>query len=444
MSTYNFKSCCVCDAVKLGVSGEPVIKSLFTLHTLLALFVCCVLLPVQAAELAQATPEQLGVSTAALAKVDAFMAQQVEQQQIAGGIVMISYKGKICFFHAYGKRDREADLPMHKDTIFRLYSMTKAITSAAALKLYEEGRIGLNDPVSKYIPNFKNLQVATKDGLRPPSRPVTVKDLMLHISGITYGDGPEALQKAWKTQNPWVAHDLADFVERLAKVPLAFDPGTDWHYGAGISVLGRVVEVASGQTLDSYLKKTFFDPLDMRDTGFYVPTNKLDRFAAVYEPVEGGGLKRQEKDQPEPLNFSRPATLFLGGGGLVSTARDYMRFLSMIEREGELDGIHFLKPQTVALMTSNQLPESAFPIDVGDGIHIGEGFGLGFAVHTGAKADTNGPIGEYGWGGAASTHYWLQPESKLIVVTMEQVMPFRPDTESGIKSFVYDAIGSGE
>lgn len=418
--------------------------SLFTLHCSLALVAVCVLLSVQAAGLPEATPEQTGVSTAELVKVDAFMQRQVEEQQIAGGIVMISYKGRLCFFHTYGKQDIEADIPMQKDTIFRIYSMTKAITTAAALKLYDEGKIGLDDPVSEYIPSFRKLQVATQDGLRPPSRPVTIKDLMLHVSGITYGEGPEAIKEAWETQNPWEAYDLSEFVERVSKVPLAFDPGTDWHYGAGISVLGRVVEVASGQSLDVFLKKTFFAPLDMPDTGFYVPTNKLDRFAAVYEPVEGGGLKRKEKEEPEPINFTRPATLFLGGGGLVSTARDYMRFLSMIERGGELDGIRFLKPETVALMTSNQLPECAFPIHFGDDIHFGQGFGLGFAVRTEAKEDTIGRIGEYGWGGAASTHYWLHSENELIVVTMEQGMPYRPDTEDGIKTFIYDAITSGE
>ncbi len=413
-------------------------RSLFILPSLLAL--CCILPPVQAAQLPEATPAQLGLSTAELAKVDAFMKRQVEEQQIAGGIVMISSKGKICFFHTYGKQDLEADIPMQKDTIFRIYSMSKAITTAAALKLYEEGKIGLDDPVAKSIPSFRNLQVATEDGLRPPSRPVTVKDLMLHTSGITYDDGPEAIGKAWETQTPWEADGLADCVERLSKVPLAFDPGTDWNYGAGIDVLGRVVEVASGQPLDSYLKKTFFDPLDMPDTGFYVPTNKLDRFAAIYEPVVEGGLKQRDEHYP----FTRPHSLFYGGHGLVSTARDYMRFLSMIARGGELDGIRFLQPETVALMTSNQLPEPAFPIHFGDDIHFGRGFGLGFAVRTEANEDTIGRIGEYGWGGAASTHYWLHPESELIVVTMEQFMPYRPDTEDGIKTFIYDAIGSGE
>ena len=391
-----------------------------------------------ARELAQVTPAKAGLSEAKLAEVNKFMERQVADQKIAGGIVMISHNGKIGFFHTYGQMDREANKPMQADTIFRIYSMSKAITTAAALTLCDAGKIGLNDPVSKYIPSFADLKVATTNGLRTTTRPMTVKDLMLHTSGITYRSGAESVTEAYDRLKPMDSVNLSEMAEKFSQIPLAFDPGMDWVYGAGIDVLGRVIEVASGESLDVFLDKVIFKPLDMTDTAFSVPPEKLARFAANYRRSTNGLVVM---DVPAESKYAKPTTFFSGGGGLVGTARDYMRFLAMIEQGGKLDGKRILKAKTVKLMTCDQLPEAAFPIYFGKEKRSGTGFGLGFSVRTEITTwDKGGHVGEYGWGGAASTHYWASPKDKLIVITLEQIMPYQWDTEFGVKKLIYDAV----
>ena len=390
-----------------------------------------------AREIPAVTPEKAGLAEPKLAEIDQFMDREVSDQKIAGGVVIVSHAGKIGFFHSYGLRDREAKKPMTPDTIFRIYSMSKAITSAAALNLYDAGKLGLDDPVSKYIPSFADLKVAASSGVRPPIRPVTVRDLMLHISGFTYGDGPDALKEASRRLKPMDSTNLEEMAGKLAQVPLAFDPGTDWNYGVGIDVLGRVIEVAIGQSLDVFLDQVIFKPLDMHDTGFSVPPEKLDRFAAIYSRSNGLSVI----DAPATSKFAGKVTFFSGGGGLVSTARDYMRFLSMIERGGSLDGHRILRAKTVKLMTSNLLPAEAYPIHFGAEKRFGTGFGLGFAVRTeNTNWDPDAHIGEFCWDGAASTHYWVSPADKLIVVTLEQIMPYEWDTERGVKRLLYEAL----
>lgn len=408
------------------------------LPTLLSLFLSTLTLTLTAREIPLVPPAKAGLSETKLAAVDQFMERQVASQKMAGGIVMISHQGKIGFFQTYGMMDREAKKPMSPDTIFRIYSMSKAITTAAALTLYDAGKIGLDDPVSKYIPSFANLKVATTNGLRAPARPMTVKDLMLHTCGMTYANGPDALKEAYDRLKPMESVNLAEMAEKLSQVPLAFDPGTDWVYGVGIDVLGRVIEVASGENLDVFLDKAIFKPLDMTDTAFSVPPEKIGRFAANYSRSPEG-LKLI--DAPSESRYAKPVTFFSGGGGLVGTARDYMRFLAMIERGGTLDGQRILRSKTVKLMTSNQLPREAFPIYFGAEKRPGTGFGLGFSVRTEITSwDPAGHAGEYGWGGAASTHYWVSPSDKLIIVTLEQIMPYQWDTEFGVKKIIYDAI----
>lgn len=392
-----------------------------------------------AREIPQVAPAKAGLSESKLTEVDKFMERQVADQKIAGGIVVISHGGKIGFFHTYGQMDREANQPMKPDTIFRIYSMSKAITTAAALTLYDAGKIGLDDPVSKYIPSFANLKVATTNGLRAPTRPVTIKDLMLHTCGMSYGGvGPDALKETWNRLKPLESANLAEMAEKLSQVPLAFDPGTDWTYGVGIDVLGRVIEVVSGDSLDVFLDKAIFKPLDMPDTAFSVPPEKLIRFAANYSRSTNGLIVM---DAPATSKYAKPTTFFSGGGGLVGTARDYLRFLAMIEQGGKLDGKRVLKARTVKLMTSDQLPKAAFPIYFGTEKRPGTGFGLGFSVRTEITSwDPAGHVGEYGWGGAASTHYWASPRDKLIVITLEQIMPYQWDTEFGLKKIIYDAV----
>lgn len=405
---------------------------------LLALIFSSLTLALIAREIPQVTPAKAGLSETKLAEVDQFMEQAVANRKIAGGIVIVSHGGKIGFFHTYGQRNLEAKQPMSPDTIFRIYSMSKAITTAAALSLYDAGKLGLDDPVSKYIPSFENLKVATTNGLRAPSRPVTIKDLMLHTSGLTYGDGPDALKENYKRLKPLESTNLAEMAEKLSQVPLAFDPGTEWNYGVGIDVLGRVIEVVSGKNLDEFLAQTIFQPLNLTDTSFSVPPEKRGRFAATYTRTNG---TLKAIDAPAESKFAKPVTFFSGGGGLVSTARDYLRFLAMIERGGTLDGHRILRAKTVKLMTSNQLPAAAFPIHFGNEQRYGTGFGLGFNVRTEITTwDPAGHVGEYGWGGAASTHYWASPTDKLIVVTLEQIMPYHFDTEFGVKKIIYDAV----
>lgn len=409
-----------------------------TRTTVLALLCSTLTATLSAAELPQTAPAKAGLSETKLAAVNQFMERQVADQKIAGGIVIISHQGKIGFFQTYGLMDREAKKPMQPDTIFRIYSMSKAITTAAALTLYDAGKLGLDDPVSKYIPSFANLKVATTNGLRTPSRAMTVKDLMLHTSGITYGGGPDALKDNWGRLKPLESTNLTEMCEKLSQIPLAFDPGTDWVYGAGIDVLGRVIEVVSGENLDVFLAKIIFKPLDMPDTAFTVPSEKLPRFAANYRRSTNGLVVI---DAPAQSHYAKPTTFFSGGGGLVGTARDYMRFLAMIEQGGALDGKRILKAKTVALMTSDQLPKEAFPIYFGAEKRAGTGFGLGFSVRTEITGwDLAGHVGEYGWGGAASTHYWASPKDQLIVVTLEQIMPYQWDSEFGLKKIIYDAL----
>jgi CubicO group peptidase (beta-lactamase class C family) len=394
--------------------------------------------PVLAGEIPVVSAAEAGLSEAKLAEVDKFMEHQVAEKKIAGGIVIVAHDGKIGFFHAYGQMDVEAKQPTRLDTIFRIYSMSKAITTAAALNMVDAGKIAVDDPVSKYIPSFGDLKVTTPSGLRAPKRPMTVRDLMLHTAGLTYGGDHDALKEAYDRLKPLQSADLKEMTDKLAQAPLAFDPGTDWTYSASIDVLGRVIEVAGGETLDVFLQKKIFDPLDMPDTAFNVPPEKLARFAANYSRSTGG-LK--VIDIPAKSKYANKVTFFSGGGGLVGTARDYVRFLTMIQNGGELDGHRILRPETVALMTTNQLPKEAFPIHFDKVARLGTGFGFGFSVRTeNTSWDPAGRLGEYGWGGAASTHYWVSPADKLIVVTLEQIMPYQWDTEFGVKKIIYDAI----
>jgi CubicO group peptidase (beta-lactamase class C family) len=394
--------------------------------------------PLLAGEIPVVSAAEAGLSEAKLAGVDKFMERQVADKKIAGGIVIVARDGKIGLFHAYGKMDLETNQPTRLDTIFRIYSMTKAITTAAALNLVDAGKIGVDDPVSKYIPSFADLKVTTPSGLRAPKRPMSVRDLMLHTAGLTYGAPSDAHKEAYDRLKPLQSKDLKEMTDKLAQIPLAFDPGTDWTYSAAIDVLGRVIEVASGETLDVYLKKTIFEPLDMPDTAFNVPPEKLPRFAANYTRSTGG-LK--VTDVPAKSAYAKEVTFFSGGGGLVSTAMDYLRFLTMIQNGGELGGHRILRPETVALMTTNQLPKEAFPIHFNKEARLGTGFGFGFSVRTeNTSWDPSGRLGEYGWGGAASTHYWVSPADKLIVITLEQIMPYQWDTEFGVKKIIYDAI----
>ena len=389
-------------------------------------------------EVPGAAPELVGLSSEKLRRIDPLIRTMIDQKKIAGEVIVVAKDGQVAYLESWGKMDLEAGKAMRPDTIFRLYSMTKAIVTTAALILYEEGKLGLGDPLGTWVPELGNLQVQAPDGLRKPARPPTVKDLMLHTAGFTYGGAGKPSDKLYSEKKPLESRDLDDMAARLAAIPLAFEPGKDWIYSVSIDVLGLVVERASGMKLDRFLEARILRPLDMKDTGFSVPPEKLDRLAACYTRT-ADGLKLQ--DAPATSRYGRPATFLSGGGGLVGTARDYLRFLLMVEGGGELRGVRILKPETVHLMTTDQLPREAFPIYFGPQVRHGTGFGLGFSVRTrDTEWDPAGRVGEYGWGGAASTHYWVSPKDRLVVLTLEQTMPYSFDTEFAVKGLIYDAL----
>jgi CubicO group peptidase (beta-lactamase class C family) len=285
---------------------------------------------------------------------------------------------------------------------------------------------------------MKGLQVYSPEGPRAPARPPTVKDLMLHTAGFTYGNADRPVGKQYQEKKLMEAAGLDEMMKRLAAIPLAFEPGKDWVYSYSIDVLGAVIERASGMKLDRFLEERLFRPLDMKDTGFHVPPEKADRFATLYTRTDKG-LTADYGSQRE--KYLKPPGILSGGGGLVGTARDYMRFLMMVEAGGELHGRRILAPETVRLMTTNQLPKEAFPIYFGKQVRHGTGFGLGFSVRTAdTEWDPQARLGEYGWGGAASTHYWVSPRDRIIVVTMEQTFPYSFDTEFAVKGLIYDAL----
>ncbi|RMG37337.1 MAG: class A beta-lactamase-related serine hydrolase [Planctomycetota bacterium] len=400
--------------------------------------------PLAAGEIPVVRPEQVGMRADLPQTVGSIMNELIERKKLAGGVVIIARHGKIAHWASYGRMDVEADKPMRKDAIFRIYSMTKAIVTAAALQLYDAGKLDLDAPVARYLPELKGVRVWDSGETRPPKTTLTVRDLMRHTSGFSYGrTGVDQIDRAFRRAKLLDRDvDLAEFTRRLADVPLLFDPGTDWKYGVSIDVLGRVVEVVSGQPLDVYLRKRIFEPLDMRDTAFFVPDEKLDRFTVNYRRTLRGGLT--PLDRPETSRYRRKPKFLSGGGGLVSTARDYLRFLLAISQGGVLEGRRILKAETVRLMTTNQLPERVGWIKFGKQVREGVGFGLGFSVRVKpSRWDPDARIGEYGWGGAASTHYWVSPRDDLIVVTLEQVMPFSFATEFALKKPIYQAIVDG-
>jgi CubicO group peptidase (beta-lactamase class C family) len=383
-------------------------------------------------------PEEVGLASSRLAYIRSVMNRHVEEKQIPGAAGLIARRGKIAYQEAFGMADVEAGKPMRLDTIHRIYSMSKPITSVAVMMLYEEGKFQLNDPVAKYLPEFAKMQVAIdekdpqtgKPTLKtaPAKRAVTVRDLLRHTAGLTYGFFSDTLvDQEYRKARILSDLNLAEFVTHLSQIPLLYEPGTRWHYSVSVDVLGRLVEVLSGKPFDQFLQERIFTPLDMRDTGFYVPADKKDRFAKLYSPTKDGKIQpavicatRQECVEKFPNavpSYLEPPTLFSGGGGLVSTAYDYLRFCQMLLNKGQYDGKRLLSRKTVQLMSSDNL--GTIP-----GMGPGAGFGLGFAVSKApGEAGMMGSPGEYNWGGAAGTRFWIDPQEELIGIFMIQILP---------------------
>lgn len=378
--------------------------------------------PAPGGELPRAEPEAVGISAGKSAELQPSLQRLVDEGKIPGGVALVVRHGKVAAVATFGYRDLASKVPMTEDTIFAVASMTKPVTCVAVMALVERGRVGLDDPVAKYLPELKGLRVLgdTRDdtgtGLAtvPAKRPVTIRHLLTHTSGISYGvfDSTDPrLKEAYKRAGVIGPRHriIGDLVERLAEAPLAHQPGEGWTYGFSHDVLGRVVEVASGRRLDQYLQERIFTPLDMRDTSYHVPEDKRGRVATIYDAGEDGALS------PLPREYGSE-TYFGGGAGLFSTARDYARFAQMMLNGGVLEGRRILEPSTVDAMTTNQ---------IGDLWSFGERkYGLGFGLAQASGPDGGAPVLErYFAGGSYSTNLWVFPRRDLILVLMEQVSP---------------------
>jgi CubicO group peptidase (beta-lactamase class C family) len=402
-------------------------------------------------------PEEVGLSSERLARINHHLQNRyLNPKKIVGTLTLVARRGKVAYLSSLGMRDREREKPMTTDTIFMVASMTKPITSVAFMMLYEYGHFQLKDPVHKFIPEWKDLQVYQAGRYpnfqtTPPERPMTILDLLTHMSGLTYGfresTNVDAAYRELKIDatEEWHSNTLRGMIEKLAFLPLEFSPGTRWNYSVSTDVLGYLVEIISGMRFDEYLQTNLFDPLGMVDTGFYVPEEKLDRLAAIY-------MRDPEKRlilayDPVKSPFTKPPTFLSGGGGLVSTAPDYYRFCQMLLNGGELDGVRILGRRTIELMTRNHLPDGQILTDLslyGFGIpgNEGRGFGLGFSINIDpVKSSLIDSIGEYQWGGTASTFFSVDPVEDLIIIFLTQFMPdFTFDFRGQLKAIIYPAI----
>ena len=397
----------------------------------------------QAGELPQATPGDVGLSAAKLERVKNLVQGAVDKNQTAGVIVLIARQGKVAFLQTFGRLNARADKSMPQDAIFRIHSMTKPITTAAALLLYEEGKFNLDDPVSTYLPELKGLRVHTGKGDETveAKHEMTIRDLMRHTSGLTYGmPNGTAVDKMYVAKGidgPDLS--LAEMVTTLGKLPLQDQPGTRFHYSISTDVLARLIEVLSRKPIDEFLQDRIFRPLDMRDTGFIVPDDKLSRFAASHRSGDKGVL--EVVDDPATSRYRTRRKYLSGGGGLVSTARDYARFCQMLLNGGELRGVRLLRSETVKEMTRNQLPIEALPMRLGGFPLPGTGFGLGVSVRLDTKSSTPDPAaGEFGWNGAASTYFWVAPNSEMVVIVLQQVEPYNFALQMALQPAIYAAI----
>lgn len=378
-----------------------------------------------------------GFSTERLHRLDAAIDEQIRQQQLAGAVMVVARDGRPVVFKAYGQRDIENGKPMRTDTIFRIASMTKALTTVAAMMLYEEGRFLLKEPVSRYLPAFANLRVAVAGGgTEKLRRPLTIHDLLTHTAGMSYGAGPASADYAKAGLTDWylVGNDetLAQWADRFAALPLQGQPGEAFTYGFATDVLGRLVEVVSGQPLDRFIKERITGPLRMPDTSFFLPADKVDRLANVYG-LENGRLKLMET--PSRSDFvDGPRKLLSGGAGMLSTAGDYTRFLQMLLNKGELDGVRLLAPKTVELMTADHLGNRSG----GDA----DGFGLGFWVNVRMGGFRElGSEGAFGWGSAYFPQYTVDPKERLVILFMTQLRPAGNSTlHLRVRNLAYQAL----
>lgn len=408
-----------------------------------------VVVPTFAAPPARPTPENAGLSAERLERLSRTMNEAVEARRIAGAVTLVARGGRIVDEQSFGMADVEANAPMRTDTIFRIASMSKAVTSVAVMMLVEEGRLALQDPVSRYIPAFEKTSVALPAPVGavadspvsavPAKRPITIRDLLTHTAGVGYGYGPAAAQ--WKQAGiqGWYFADRAEpvaaVVDRMAALPMDAQPGEKYVYGYNTDILGVVVEKVSGLSLDAFFEQRILAPLRMTDTHFFLPPEKRGRLAAVYSAKEDGTIERApDAGTGQGAYVDGPRQCFSGGAGLLSTARDYARLLQMLENGGVLDGVRLLSPKTVELMTANH---------TGTLYEEGRaGFGLGFAVMEDlGRTASYGSEGAYRWGGAYFTTYWVDPKERLVAVMMTQLLPARGyNLQETFRTLVYQSI----
>lgn len=382
------------------------------------------------------TAGDAAVSTTSLGFLDELFERYIAQGKLAGVMTLVYRRGEVVYARGHGQIDVDRGKPMREDALFRIYSMTKPITSVAFMQLCERGLVQLDDPVHAFIPQWESLRVYQagtypKFTTAPCERPMTVRDLLTHQSGLTYGFTERTnVDAAYRTRGIGLegCRTLPDMVDKLAELPLEFSPGNAWNYSVSTDVVGYLIELISDRRFDEYLREQIFEPLGMDDTAFWVRPEQVERFSAMYGPAESGdGLRLVDDPQMSPYLF--PPTFLSGGGGLVSTAGDYLRFCRMLLGQGRLEGARILGRKTIELMTLNHLPGGRTIVEaahnpVQDISRAGAGFGLGFSVAVDqVKAQIAGTPGEIAWGGAASTAFWVDPREDLAVVFMTQYLP---------------------
>jgi len=401
----------------------------------------------------EAEPEDVGLSSARLENVTRVVHDAVDQGRIPGGMTLVGRRGKVAYFDTYGSMDLEAGKPLAEDTIFRIYSMTKPIVSIALMTLYEQGLFQIDDPVSKYIPQLKGLKVfaggtAEAPILRDAEREMTIRDVLGHTSGLGRGRGNDhAVYQMYA--NVGLPHSaghqgtLESMMESLGKLPLVFDPGKHWLYSIATDVVGRLIEVLSGQRLDVFLRERILTPLDMPDSGFDVPESQWHRLAACYAPGSDGKLALD--DAPATSHYRLQHDFLSATGGMVSTMRDYARFARMLANGGELEGVRIIGPRTLSFMATNHLADNKDMAAMNYGGYSeisrwGQGFGLGFSVLMDpVAAGTVGTVGEYGWSGAAGTTFFISPGEDMFVVFMTQLMRAQP-LRRELRTTIYGSI----
>ena len=392
-----------------------------------------------------AIPDSVGMSASRLALLDSNLQRYVDEAKLAGQVYVLMRRGEVVAHEANGMQDIEDGVPMSTDTLFRIASQTKAITSLGIMMLQERGLLDINAPLSRYLPEWKEMQVAVANNsggytLEPARREITLRHLLTHTGGMSYGNGVAASAWAQASIQGWYFADreepVRDTIARMASLPLDAHPGEQWIYGYNTDILGAVIEQVSGQDLASFFTTEIFAPLGMNDTHFYLPANKRGRLATVYRPADGGveAIPETNGMQSQDLYDEGPRQSFSGGAGLLSTASDYAKFLQMTLNGGELNGTRLVSRKTIELMTTDHLSDIAF--------QPGQGFGLGFSIATDlGLRGTLGSEGEYAWGGAYHSVYWVDPVEDLLVVYLTQIIPATNlDDHTTLRNGVYQAI----